>query len=250
MTLKQKLVAGNWKMNGSKDLVESLLEALRKTDGLSCQLLVCPPFPYLYQAAEKLAGSGVALGAQDCAATAEGAYTGEVAASMLADLGVRYVLLGHSERRQYQQEDDALVLSKVRQALSQGLCPIVCVGETLEQRNAGQTEAVVLEQVKAVAGELTTEEFQQVVYAYEPVWAIGTGLSASPEQAQEVHALIRNSLRALNKEGAERIQLLYGGSVKAENAASLFAMPDIDGGLIGGASLNADQFLAIGHAAS
>jgi triosephosphate isomerase len=248
--MRQKLVAGNWKMNGSLDLVESLLSGISKTGRLPCQLLVCPPFPYLYPAAGKLAGSGVALGAQDCAATAEGAYTGEVAASMLADLGVSHVLLGHSERRQYQNEDNALVLAKVRQALDQNLCPIICVGETLKQREAGQTDTIVLDQVKAVAGELSPEDFQRVVFAYEPVWAIGTGLSASPEQAQEVHALIRNALRAVNPELAEKTQLLYGGSVKAENAASLFAMPDIDGGLIGGASLDADQFLAIGHAAS
>jgi len=200
--------------------------------------------------AEKLDGTSIGLGAQDCAATDQGARTGEVSAAMLADLGVTHVLLGHSERRQYQQEDDALILQKVRQALSQDLRPIVCVGETLEQRKAGETEAVVLAQVSAIVDELSSDELDGLIFAYEPVWAIGSGLSASPEQAQAVHALIRSSLKAVNANWAERVQLLYGGSVKAENAASLFAMPDIDGGLIGGASLDAQQFLAIGHAAS
>lgn len=248
--MRQKLVAGNWKMNGSRELLQSLLTSIVNEKGLSSRLLVCPPHVYLFQAAELLRESGVLLGAQDCAATPEGAYTGEVAASMLADLGVSHVLLGHSERRQYQKEDNALILAKVRQALSHGLHPVVCVGETLEERDAGQTELVVLDQVNAIATQLNVDDLQQLVFAYEPVWAIGTGLTASPEQAQEVHALIRRALRAVNPKWAEKIQLLYGGSVKAENAASLFAMPDIDGGLIGGASLNADQFLAIGHAAS
>ncbi|SFC33830.1 triosephosphate isomerase [Marinospirillum celere] len=248
--MRQKLVAGNWKMNGSFDLLKSLLEPVSQEKGLSCQLLVCPPFPYLAAAADLLKSSGVFLGAQDCAATPVGAYTGEVAAEMLAEMGVSHVILGHSERRHYQAEGDALVLAKVKQALAAGLKPVVCVGETLEEKQAGQTAEVVLRQVQAVATQLSSEQLGQLIFAYEPVWAIGSGLTATPDQAQEVHSLIRKALAEQDQQQAARIQLLYGGSVKAENAASLFAMPDIDGGLIGGASLNASQFLAIGHAAS
>ncbi|WP_114416672.1 triose-phosphate isomerase [Marinospirillum perlucidum] len=247
--MRQKLVAGNWKMNASRELLERLLDPVAQEKGLACRLLVCPPHPYLPLAAEKLKSTDVALGAQDCAATPEGAYTGEVAASMLADLGVEYVLLGHSERRQYQKETDALVVEKAGQALAQGLKPVVCVGETLGEREAGKTRDVVLEQVKAILTAFSSEELVKVVFAYEPVWAIGTGLSASPEEAQEVHALIRKAIAEQDGQLAEQALLLYGGSVKAENAASLFSMPDIDGGLIGGASLDAGQFLAIAHAA-
>lgn len=237
-------------MHASQEFTASFLEKLRHEPDLGCQLLVCPPFPYLQQASQALKGSSVSLGAQDCAANAEGAHTGEVAASMLADLGVGYVLLGHSERRLNQGEDNDLVLRKVRQALSQGVKPIVCVGETLEERENGATAKAVLTQVEAIATQLRQDELKHLIFAYEPVWAIGTGLSASPEQAQEVHALIRAALKQVDSVWAESVQLLYGGSVKAENAASLFAMPDIDGGLIGGASLDVSQFLAIGHAAS
>lgn len=248
--MRQKLVAGNWKMNGSKALLADLLPSLVQEKGLSCQFLVCPPFPYLPLVAEQLASSELLLGAQDCAATAEGAYTGEVSAAMLADLGVSFVLLGHSERRSYQQEQNQLILEKTFRALEQGLRPLLCVGESLEQREAGQTKEVILQQLAAIVPELNGQQLEQLVIAYEPVWAIGTGLTATPEQAQEVHQQIRTYLRQVAPHAAEQMSLLYGGSVKADNAASLFAMPDIDGGLIGGASLDASQFLAIARAAS
>lgn len=237
-------------MNASKAQIGELVPKLLEARGLSCQLLVCPPYPYLALVGEQLQGSSWMLGAQDCAATAKGAYTGEVSAAMLSDLGVRFVLLGHSERRLYQQEGSALLLEKLLQALDQELVPVVCVGETLEQREAEQTEAVILQQLDEVLGQLTAEQLSQVVVAYEPVWAIGTGQTATPEQAQAVHAFIRQWLYKKDPEAGESVRVIYGGSVKADNAASLFAMPDIDGGLVGGASLDASQFLAIAHAAS
>ncbi|SFX57253.1 triose-phosphate isomerase [Marinospirillum alkaliphilum] len=247
--MRQKLVAGNWKMHGSREMTDALLKQLLAARLPTAAMLVCPPFPYLQQAASSLQGSGVLLGAQDCAANESGAYTGEVAATMLADLGVSHVLLGHSERRQYQQETDALVLQKAQQALAAGLKPVICVGETLAEREAGQTEQVVLRQAQAILQGLTAQQLQQVIFAYEPVWAIGTGLTATPQQAQDVHALLRSAVAEVSPQLAETMLLLYGGSVKPDNAASLFAMTDIDGGLIGGASLDADQFLAIGYAA-
>ena len=201
------------------------------------------------QAAELLAGSNIGLGAQDCSKAKEGAYTGEVSAQMLVDLGVSHVLLGHSERRQYHAESDALVLEKAQQALTVGLVPVVCVGETLAQREAGDTNKVVLQQLTCVLQGLDLDALQKVVIAYEPVWAIGTGLTATPEQAQEVHALLRSAVAEVNADLAAKMLILYGGSMKPDNAALLLAMPDIDGGLIGGASLDADQFLAIGKAA-
>lgn len=247
--MRQKLVAGNWKMHGSQQMVTDLLKKLLSNQVPNVKLLVFPPYPYLSQAAEILAGSHIGLGAQDCSKATEGAYTGEVSAVMLAELGVSHVLLGHSERRQYHAESDELVLEKTQQVLAAGLIPVVCIGETLAQREAGDTDKVVLQQLNTVLQGLTLKQLQKVVVAYEPVWAIGTGLTATPEQAQEVHSVLRTAVAKINTELAAKILILYGGSMKPDNAASLLEMPDIDGGLIGGASLDADQFLAIRKAA-
>lgn len=247
--MRQKLVAGNWKMHGSQQMVTALLKKLLSKQTPSVKLLVFPPYPYLSQAAELLAGSSIGLGAQDCSKAIEGAYTGEVSAKMLAELGVSHVLLGHSERRQYHAESDALVLEKTQQAIAAGLVPVVCVGETLAQREAGDTDKVVLQQLTSILQGLSLEALQKLVVAYEPVWAIGTGLTATPEQAQEVHALLRSAVARVSKELAATMLFLYGGSMRPDNAVSLLEMPDIDGGLIGGASLDADQFLAIAKAA-
>lgn len=250
--MRQKLVVGNWKMNASRAQLPLLLPPLCQAKDLACQLVLCPPFPYLPAVAEYLIDTPLLLGAQNVAASLEGAFTGEVSASMLADWGVRYVLVGHSERRLYQQEEDSLLLAKMQRLLEQGLHPLVCVGETQAQRAAGQTEAVISQQLDALLPHLkeTFWSLDALVLAYEPVWAIGTGLTATPEQAQAVHHHIRSYLRQIMPQAAEHIPLLYGGSLKPENAASLFAMPDIDGGLVGGASLDAEQFLAIARAAS
>lgn len=247
--MRHKLVAGNWKMHGNLQMTQELLKKLLEKQLPAAQLLVCPPFPYLQQAAQLLRGTAIHLGAQDCAVAQEGAFTGDVSALMLADLGVTHVLLGHSERRQYQQESDELVLAKTQAALAAGLTPVVCVGETLKQRDAGLSGEVVLEQAGVILRGLNRDQLDRVIFAYEPVWAIGTGLTASPEQAQEIHALLRAAVAAVDTKLAENMLLLYGGSVKPDNAASLFGMADIDGGLIGGASLDVDQFLAIGYAA-
>jgi triosephosphate isomerase len=244
--MRGRLVVGNWKMNGGVAQNAALLSALVagwKPMG-DRELAVCVPFPYLAQAKELLFGTAISWGAQDVSEHASGAYTGEVAGGMVAEFGARYALAGHSERRQYHGESDERVAAKAKAALAAGLTPIVCVGETLAQRDAGQTSAVVTRQIDAVTRLLGTAMARTVV-AYEPVWAIGTGRTATPEQAQEVHALLRRRLAAA---GAADVQLLYGGSVKAANAASLFGMPDVDGGLVGGASLDAREFLAIGLA--
>jgi triosephosphate isomerase len=241
------LVVGNWKMHGHHAPNEALLEALRSAGPLPCDVAVCPPLPYLAQAAERLARSAISWGAQDCSAHEQGAYTGEVSAAMLADFDCRYAIVGHSERRTLHHESDQLVADKAQAALAKGITPIVCVGETLAQREAGETEAVVKRQLSAVIHALGHCAGEMVV-AYEPVWAIGTGRTATPEQAQEVHALLRAQLHAATPR-AGQMKLLYGGSVKPDNAASLFAQPDIDGGLIGGASLKAADFLAICRAA-
>ena len=241
-----RLIVGNWKMNGALAANAVLLEALaggwKAVQGR--EIAVCVPFPYLAQAREVLSGSPVAWGAQDVSRHRSGAFTGEVAASMLGEFGCRYVLVGHSERRQYHREDDALVGAKALAALEAGLTPIVCMGETLAERDAGRTQSVVGGQFDRVAESLGGQ-LGRVVVAYEPVWAIGTGRTATPEQAQEVHASLRSRLA---KAGAADVPLLYGGSVKAAGAAALFAMPDVDGGLVGGASLDANEFLAIGLA--
>ncbi len=243
--LAGKRIVGNWKMNGDLAANAQLLRAL--VDGLqqapTSHVGVCVPAPYLSQAAQLLAGSPVCWGAQDVSAHASGAYTGEVSAHMLRDFGVRFVLVGHSERRQHHAESDALVATKAQQALAAGITPIICVGETLQEREAGLTESVVRRQLAAVIhanGACTSE----VWVAYEPVWAIGTGHTATPEQAQQVHAVLRAQLRAA-VDRADRVPLLYGGSMNASNAAALLEQADIDGGLVGGASLKGADFLSI-----
>ena len=243
---RKRLVIGNWKMHGDTAFNSELLAGLRKgISGVShCDVAVCVPFPYLYQTSSLLEGSGISWGAQDVSQHEKGAYTGETAAAMLADFGCRWALAGHSERRSYHGETDAVVAEKAAAALAAGITPVVCVGETLQQQEAGQTHAVIEQQLAPVLA-LGTESLAKLVIAYEPVWAIGTGLTATPEQAQEVHALIRKRLEAA---GAGQVRILYGGSVKGSNAASLFAMPDIDGALVGGAALAASEFLSIAAA--
>lgn len=244
---RRRLVVGNWKMHGSRPANAALLDGILQARPFGCDVAVCVPFPYLSETAATLAGSDVRWGAQDCSVHEQGAYTGEVSAAMLSELGCRYVIVGHSERRAMHGESDQLVADKAKAALGRGVTPIVCVGETLAQREAGQTEAVVKRQLSAVIHTLAHCAGEMVV-AYEPVWAIGTGLSASPEQAQAVHALLRAQLRAATPH-ADGMKILYGGSVKPDNALALFSQPDIDGGLIGGASLKAADFVAICRAA-
>jgi triosephosphate isomerase len=246
--MRRKLVVGNWKMHGSRPANAELLSALRAARPLGADVAVCVPFVYLNETAATLAGSDIHWGAQDVSAHEQGAYTGEVSAAMLAECGCRYALVGHSERRAYHAESDALVAAKAQAALARGVTPIVCVGETLAEREAGQTEAVVKRQLSAVIHQLAHCAAEMVV-AYEPVWAIGTGRTATPEQAQAVHAVLRAQLQAATGRG-QTMSILYGGSVKADNAATLFSQPDIDGGLIGGASLKASDFIAICRAAN
>jgi triosephosphate isomerase len=244
-----KLIAGNWKMNGDRASGEALVAALRQ--GLPsvppCDVALCVPAPYLPVIGQAIVGSPLWLGAQDVSAHESGAFTGEVSAAMLRDCGARCVIVGHSERRQYHGETDEQVASKVTRALACGVTPIVCLGETLAQRERGETEAVVKRQMAAVI-HANGHCISEIVVAYEPVWAIGTGRTATPEQAQAVHAVLRAQLRAASTH-PERIRILYGGSMNAANAALLLAQPDIDGGLIGGASLKAADFLTIIHAA-
>ncbi|MFO6421285.1 triose-phosphate isomerase [Hylemonella sp. W303a] len=247
--MTSKLIAGNWKMNGSLAANAALLQAI--VSGVrqpACAVAVCVPAPYLAQCQALLAGARVELGAQDVSAHEAGAYTGEVSAPMLRDFGVRYAIVGHSERRQYHGETDQVVAEKVQRALAVGITPIVCVGETLAEREAGLTEEVVKRQLAAVI-HLNGHCISEIVVAYEPVWAIGTGKTATPEQAQAVHAVLRAQLQAASTH-AGRIRILYGGSMNAANAPSLLAQPDIDGGLIGGASLKAADFLSIITAAT
>ena len=242
-------MVGNWKMNGSFAANASLLsEVLSGMGGVTCRAAVCVPCAYLAQAQSLLAGSALALGAQDVSAHESGAYTGEVSAAMLRDFAVRYAIVGHSERRQYHGETDVVVASKAQRALAAGITPIVCVGESQAEREAGQTEGVVKRQLAAVI-QANGHCISEIVVAYEPVWAIGTGLTASPEQAQAVHAVLRAQLQAATAH-ADRVSILYGGSMNAANAASLLAQPDVDGGLIGGASLKAPDFLSMLKAAS
>ncbi|WP_395700677.1 triose-phosphate isomerase [Aquabacterium sp.] len=248
MSARRKLVAGNWKMHGSHSANAELLAGITGARPFACDVAVCVPFPYLSETAVALAASDIRWGAQDCSAHDQGSYTGEVSVGMLAEFGCRYVIVGHSERRQYHQESDQLVADKARAALARGITPIVCVGETLAQREAGETDAVVKRQLSAVIHTLGHCAGEMVV-AYEPVWAIGTGRTATPEQAQAVHALLRAQLQAATAHAAG-MKILYGGSVKPDNAATLFAQPDIDGGLIGGASLKAADFVAICRAAA
>ncbi len=245
--MRRKLVAGNWKMHGSHSANAELLAAVAAARPFACDVAVCVPFPYLSETAVAWAGTGLRWGAQDLSAHEQGAYTGEVSAAMLTEFGCRYALVGHSERRQHHAETDQQVADKAKAALARGLTPIVCVGETLAEREAGQTEPVVKRQLSAVIHILGHCAGEMVV-AYEPVWAIGTGKVAMPEQAQAVHALLRAQLKAATSQ-ADSMMILYGGSMKPDNAASLLAQPDIDGGLIGGASLKAADFIAICRAA-
>jgi len=247
MIMRRKLIVGNWKMHGSHAANAELLGAIVAARPFMADVAVCVPFPYLSETAVALAAHDIRWGAQDCSVHEQGAYTGEVSAVMLADFGCRYAIVGHSERRAYHAETDQLVADKAKAALARGVTPIVCVGETLAQREAGETQAVVMRQLSAAIHTLAHCAGEMVV-AYEPVWAIGTGRTATPEQAQEVHALLRAQLRAATPR-AEDMKIIYGGSVKADNAAILFAQPDIDGGLIGGASLKAADFVAICRAA-
>lgn len=246
--MRKKLIVGNWKMHGSRPANAELLSGILAARPFAADVAVCVPFPYLFEAAATLATSEIRWGAQDSSAHEQGAYTGEVSAQMLAECGCRYTLVGHSERRAYHHETDALVAEKAKLLLARGVTPIVCVGETLAERDAGQTEDVVKRQLSVVIHALA-HCASEIVVAYEPVWAIGTGRTATPEQAQQVHAVLRAQLQAATGHG-ERMKILYGGSVKADNAATLFAMPDIDGGLIGGASLKAADFVAICRAAA
>ncbi|MDP1691980.1 MAG: triose-phosphate isomerase [Burkholderiaceae bacterium] len=245
--MRKQLIVGNWKMYGSHSTNAELLSGIAAARPFMADVAVCVPFPYLSETAVALAAHGIHWGAQDCSAHEQGAYTGEVSAAMLAEFGCRYAIVGHSERRTYHAENDPLVADKAKAALARGVTPIVCVGETLAQREAGETEAVVKRQLSAAIHALAHCAGEMVV-AYEPVWAIGTGRTATPEQAQAMHALLRAQLRAATPR-ADDMKILYGGSVKPDNAATLFAQPDIDGGLIGGASLKVADFVAICRAA-
>lgn len=250
MAKRTPVVAGNWKMNGSKATVTSLLQGLKQ--GLQpgrAQVVVCAPYPYLSLVATELEGSLIRWGAQNASQYDAGAYTGEVSAEMLKEFGCTHVILGHSERRALFAEQDDVIAEKFCAVLQAGLTPILCVGETLEQRESGETAAVVEQQLMAVVSKAGVSAFADAILAYEPVWAIGTGRTASPEQAQEVHATLRGRLAEQDSAIAAKLPILYGGSVKAANAAELFGCADIDGGLIGGASLDAEEFLAICQAA-
>ena len=250
--MRPRIVAGNWKMNTNRktaeDLARAVVEGVKGLDGVTT--ILCPPFVYLPAVAGVVAGSGVSLGAQNCHAEMTGAYTGEVSPSMLKDVGCGYVIIGHSERRHGMAESDGIINFKVHTALEAGLSVILCVGETLEERKAKRMERVFARQVAAALSGLTPEQLRHIILAYEPVWAIGTGETATPEQAQEAHRFIRSHIEHLHgKAVAAAMPILYGGSVKADNAAGLFSKPDVDGGLIGGASLKAADFLAIVRAA-
>ena len=250
--MRKKFIAGNWKMNTLRADGAALAAAVAEgvSSSSDVEVAVCPPGVYLAAVGQAIAGSAVGLGAQNCYHEAKGAFTGEISPAMLVDIGCRYVILGHSERRQIFKETSGEVNHKVHAALAAGLVPIVCVGETLEERQAGRTMAVVREQIEHSLAGLSAEQVTKLVVAYEPVWAIGTGVVATPEQAQEVHADLRRLLETrYNSEVARGVRIQYGGSVNAENAATLLAQPDIDGALVGGASLKAESFLAIVAAA-
>ena len=250
--MRTKLVAGNWKLNGSRNVNQRLVSGILAGAGeaTGAEILLCPPYVYLPQVDAQCADSAVMLGAQDVAAQAEGAFTGEVSATMLKEAGCSHVIVGHSERRSLFGNTDEVVAAKFKAAHEQGLTPILCVGESLEERESGITMEIINRQVNAVLDAAGSGPFAASIIAYEPVWAIGTGLTATPEQAQEVHAHIRSVIAAADAEIAVGLRILYGGSVKGANAAELFAMEDIDGGLIGGASLDADEFLSICRAAA
>lgn len=246
--MRKGLVAANWKMHGSMADNSALLSALTTSlneVGAKADILICPPAVYLEQARTRLAGTGILLGAQNVHSQEAGAFTGEISAPMLSDSGCSHVIVGHSERREIFGESDQFVAEKFAAARASGLVPLLCVGETLAQREADKTQDTVLAQLEAVLEHAGIDAFKQAVVAYEPVWAIGTGLTATPEQAQQVHALIRQRLEDANADVAGQIHIVYGGSVKGGNAAELFAQPDIDGALVGGASLVAEEFLKI-----
>src|SRR6267154_1256982 len=250
--MRRHMVAGNWKMHGSRAANQALLAELEMSlkPEWPVDIVVFPPYVYLSDAVRMLEDGRIAVGAQDVCAESGGAFTGQVCAAMLKDVGCSYAIVGHSERRRWYHEDDALVARKFAAALGADLVPVLCVGETLEEREARQTEAVIGRQVDAVIAMHGVGGFADAVLAYEPVWAIGTGRTASPEQAQAVHAFLRSRIAAHDAKMADRLRILYGGSVKAGNAAELFAMPDVDGGLVGGASLSADEFRQICAAAA
>lgn len=251
--MRRPLVAGNWKLHGSRGLTGDLVAAsVQLADEVSdaCECAVCPPFVYLAQAVEQAVGSRLDIGAQDVSTATEGAVTGDVSAAMLADVGCSYAIVGHSERRALHGETDDVVAQKFARTVAEGLVPILCVGESLTEREAGRAETVVRAQVEAVVNRVGVSGFGAGVIAYEPVWAIGTGKSAGPDSAQEIHALIRSILREADRALGERTRVIYGGSVKAGNATDLFAQADIDGALVGGASLDATAFTAIGRAAA
>ena len=244
--MRKAIVAGNWKMNASKESVNKLvLGILSGMDNVSPEVVVCVPFPYLSQVEALITHSQIKLGAQNLNTNRLGAFTGEVSADMIKDFGAQHVIVGHSERRSFYGETNTIVAEKVKAALDSGLIPLFCVGETLEQREAGETESVVAAQINTVADLVGIDAFLNIVVAYEPVWAIGTGVTASPEQAQEVHAFIRQLLANNNYDVAQQTPILYGGSMNAANAKELIACADIDGGLIGGASLKPEDFLQI-----
>ncbi len=247
--MRSRIVAGNWKLHGSREFANALVS--RVVEGLpeGVEVVILPPLPYLGDLVEDFEGHPVAFGAQDVSSNQEGAYTGEVSAKMLVDVGARFGLVGHSERRQYHNESSEHVARKFLAAVNAGLRPILCVGESLQQREAGMTEGTIASQLRPVLDLVTAAAFANAVVAYEPVWAIGTGRTASPEQAQAVHAFIRSEVAARDAKIADSLPILYGGSVKPANAAELFSQPDVDGGLIGGASLVASDFLAIAAAA-
>jgi triosephosphate isomerase len=248
--MRRKLIAGNWKMNGSLAANHVLLTGIKAELGQpACDVAVCVPAPYLAQCQSELSGSPIAWGGQDLSVHESGAYTGEVSAGMLLDFGCEYVIVGHSERRSYHAETNELVAQKVARALKAGLTPIVCVGESLAERESGRTNAVVGQQIDAVLNAIDAAALEKIVVAYEPVWAIGTGKTATPQMAQDAHAMLRSKLAAKNSKAAANVQILYGGSMKPDNAKELLAMQDIDGGLIGGAALKAADFLAIVRAA-
>lgn len=249
--MRRPIVAANWKLNGNRSMVNSLVAAVNKhaASAVSVDVVICPPFPYLADSKELIDQNNAFLGAQNSAKETQGAYTGEVSAEMLAEIGCRFVIIGHSERRQYYGESDSVVAEKFVRVQEAGLVPIVCVGESLQQREQDKMEETIIRQVQAVISRAGINNFDDAVVAYEPIWAIGTGETATPDQAQEVHALIRGEFAQQSASIASELRILYGGSVKADNAAELFAQTDIDGGLIGGASLDAQQFNAIVSAA-
>ena len=244
--MRKTIVAGNWKMNASKESVNNLIEGiLSGMSGVTSEVIVCAPFPYLSQVESLISGSSLMLGAQNLNVNPKGAFTGEVSADMIKDFGAQHVIVGHSERRSLYGETSAVVAEKTKAALDAGLTPLLCVGESLEERESGNTETIVAEQINAVISLLGIGAFDSIIIAYEPVWAIGTGLTASPEQAQSVHLFIRNLLAVSSDGIAQKTPILYGGSMNAGNAADLISCSDIDGGLIGGAALKADDFLQI-----